>query len=365
MGRQMRAFDVLRPHAPALFRAWFVATLVAAVAIAAIALTGAWRQLVQTGPYSDLHVTLLAVALAWIYCGTSLWALRLDEADALVVGGACVTGLLYVNLLRERQAYGDLIDYVGAAFNLYHGAPLPPRYLYAPLWATMLRGVVPFGAQAAFDFCWTLNAVAVPVLFVLLVFALRRYDWTVSTALAAAAACLVVNVPVLRTLFYGQINLHVVNLLLAGLLAYPRSRVLSACLFAFAAHLKLSPLVLAAPFLLVDRKWGAWWLVWLVVLAGPTLLANGTAPFHDTIFNLRHVYDANGLTYRDTSIDALVHSIAALAGRPAAGAAVIAAVKALVVAWGLFVAWRMCLSGDSSRAAVIRCQWCSTRCRRY
>ena len=48
---------------------------------------------------------------------------------ALFTTALIAVGLLYANVLRERTAYLDVIDYVQAAANLDAGQSLPPRYL--------------------------------------------------------------------------------------------------------------------------------------------------------------------------------------------------------------------------------------------
>src|SRR5262249_17357736 len=158
-------------------------------------------------------------------------------------------GLLYLNLLREREHFYDLNDYVVAARALHEHQPLPPRYLYPPLWATLLRPLTPLGGEAIFDLCIVANWGALLLFYGLLYGTLQRYGFARGGAALSALALLAVNVPVLRTLFYGQINLHVANLILLSLLwAGPRPA-LSAVALSLAVHLKILPLIFVLPFI--------------------------------------------------------------------------------------------------------------------
>jgi alpha-1,2-mannosyltransferase len=126
-----------------------------------------------------------------------------------------------------------------------------------------------------------------------------------------------INVPVLRTLVYGQINLHVANLILLALLAYPRLPVWSALALALAVHLKTSPIVLALPFV-TERswRWTAAFAAWLAAIAGAIYAAHGGEPFLEFLRNARGVYTWTDLSFRENSIDSFLRSTAALLGGP-------------------------------------------------
>ena len=126
-----------------------------------------------------------------------------------------------------------------------------------------------------------------------------------------------INVPVLRTLVYGQVNLHVANLILVALLAYPRLPVWSALALALAVHLKASPVVLVLPFVAErNRRWLAAFVAWMGAVAAAIYAVHGGQPFLDFLHNARGVYAWTELCFRENSIDSFLRSTAVLVGGP-------------------------------------------------
>lgn len=288
------------------------------------------------GPFSDYHVTILSVGVSWLLAGLALTAfafLRLDTAGTLVLVEASVVTLLYVNVLRERAAYGDFHDYLAAAASLLADNTLPARYLYPPLWAILLEPVVAIGWRAAFDAMWSLNIVSLFIANLLLIRVLVRYGFSQPLAVLAVGGFMVINVPVLRTLGYMQVNLHVLNLILASVLFYPASRGGSAVALSLAAHLKLAPVLLVLPFLFArDWRWlGSFAGAVLAVTAG-TVLLEGVGPYHQLWVNLQNVYGANPVSFRDTSIDSLIRATTLVTGSGDRWEAIIIGLAKLAVA---------------------------------
>jgi alpha-1,2-mannosyltransferase len=337
------ASTLARPARRALLL-WALVTVAAIVEAAIADMRGNLDVVLQTGPASDLHVTMLACALVWYLFGMALAMLasrRLTLDEALLAGGVIVVGLFYANVLRERLAYLDLIDYVQAAANLEAEVPLPPRYLYPPLWATLLQGLMFFGPRAVFDASWLLNVLAVMLFFRLTVALLIRYGFGRRTAIAVSLAFVLIDVPLLRTLVYGQINLHAMNLVLAAFLWYPRRRFWSAVALAAAVHLKISPVLLALPFILaLDFVWVAIWIACLGAFALPTLVSSGAGPFLDTWRNVQNIYQANPLSFRETSIDSFVRATAVVLQVPLMIGFTVLLMKGIVAAASLAVAMR-------------------------
>ena len=276
------------------------------------------RAVAMAGPSSDLPLTLLSVAISWLLVGGCLAMLRsrrVHAGNVLAVAGFFLIGLLYVNVLRERQTYGDVADYSQAAANLYFHQPLHARYLYPPLWATILEPLVPLGASAIFEFTWLLNLVSLCGLYLLLQRALRRYGFSAHLAAIVTFTFMVVNVPILRTLCYVQVNLHVTNLILAALIFYPSSRLVSALALSLAIQLKASPAVLVLVFVLErDVRWLAWFGLWTLTIVAATVVVNGWSPYHDFLVNIQHIYGANGMAFRENSFDSFFHALVALSG---------------------------------------------------
>jgi alpha-1,2-mannosyltransferase len=273
---------------------------------------------IQQGPLSDVAITFLSAALAWLLAGVFLILLArgfINKGNAVTAACFFVVALLYLNFLRERTVYGDILDYVKAAGNLYRGEPLHERYLYPPLWATLLKPLVPLGWRAIFDICWILNALSLFAFFFLLHATLKRYGFGTPLAAIVTAVFMLVNAPVIRTLCYVQVNFHVMNLILAALLLYPRSIALSALAMALAVHLKASPAVLALAFLARrDWKWLAWFAGSTIGVGVLTIAASGLSPYRDFLANARALYGAADPSFRESSIDSFVTALFAAFG---------------------------------------------------
>jgi hypothetical protein len=276
------------------------------------------KEVIQQGPLSDVAITFFSAALAWLLLGAFLVLLaarRIHPGNALTAACFFAVALLYVNFLRERTAYGDVLDYVNAASNLFRGEPLHARYLYPPLWAALLKPLVPLGWRAIFEICWLLNALSLFAFFFLLHSALKRYGFSARLAALVTAAFLLVNVPVIRTLCYVQVNVHVMNLILLALLLYPRSIAFSALAMSLAVHFKASPAVLVLAFLIQkDWRWLAWFAGFTLGVAALTVAAVGVSPYRDFLTNVSALYGAGDPSFRENSLDSLVRALFASLG---------------------------------------------------
>ena len=276
------------------------------------------KAVIQQGPLSDVTVTFLAAALAWLLAGVFLFLLaggRIHSGNAVTAACFFAVALLYVNILRERVVYGDILDYIKAASNLFHGEHLHARYLYPPFWATLLKPLVPLGWRAIFDICWLLNALSLFAFFFLLHGTLKRYGFSTRLAALVTAAFLLVSAPVLRTLCYVQVNIHVMNLILLALLLHPRSIVLSALAMSLAVHFKASPAVLVLAFLIQkDWRWLAWFAGFTFGVAVLNVAVAGVSPYRDFLANVGALYGADDPSFRENSIDSFVRALFASLG---------------------------------------------------
>ena len=305
----------------ATLRLWSVASLLCLGVNGALLLTKGpqvFGALVQVGPVSGLKLTYAAVGLVWLACGLVLALLRRPAYRArhgLVTLCCFLTLLLYANLLRERSEYPDAGDYMRAAFDLAEGRPLHERYIYPPLLAAACELLVPFGRGGLRLSLWAANVVAVSAFAGLLALTLVRYGFDRRLSAILALAFVAINVPVLRTLVYGQVNLHVADLILLALLAYPRRPLWSALALALAVSLKSSPIVLVLPFLTERNwRWATAFVGWMIALAGAIYAVHGVQPFLDFLHNARGVYAWADVSFRDNSIESLLRSTSALLG---------------------------------------------------
>ena len=94
------------------------------------------RALIQEGPSSTISLTLSSVVIVWLFAGASLFLMRkrgFRARHGLALVSTFIIVILYTNVLRERTAYGDFVDYLRAAQNLANRSPFHDRYLYPPL----------------------------------------------------------------------------------------------------------------------------------------------------------------------------------------------------------------------------------------
>ena len=266
-----------------------------------------------TGPFSDFWLTFLSVLITWLLGGLALWLLKngyIHSGNVLTWAGFFIVSLLYLNLLRERLQYGDMTSYVLGATNLYNGEPFDRLYIYPPFFAMLLKPLVPLGEDAFLYVLWTLNILSLMAFYFLFKLILERYGFSSRLAALTVTLFMVANMALIRTMYYMQINLHVLNLIFLALLLYPRSKMLSALSLALAVHLKASPLVLALPFLL-ERDWT--WMIWLAffgfVILGVTLASDGIQPYQSYLYNLGLLNVPHGLNFRETSFDSFFWAI--------------------------------------------------------
>jgi hypothetical protein len=288
-----------------------------ALAAAALALGGAplLQRCVQADALSISAQTLACAALVWAAWGGGVGLLRrraLRDRYGWHIALCGVLLILYVNVLRERAQYADVQDYVRAAFELQAGKPFHIRYLYPPFLATLCQPFLFLGEDGLAALFWAANWAGFALFFLLLAKVLERYGVAPRAACFGVFAFMLVNVPVLRTLSFIQVNFHMMNLILLAVLLYPRHRLLSALMLALAVHLKASPLVLALPFVCArDKRWLAGFVFCGSALFAATALLYGWAPYEAFLANVRTLYAANGICFRENSIDALVRATAA------------------------------------------------------
>lgn len=269
---------------------------------------------------SNLPLDPAANSLFAIWCSLGatlalLCSARFRASNGLLILGAFLAIAMWGNFLRERVQMGDLPDYIAAGKSLLTETPLPGRYLYPPLLATLMAGLLQFGEPFAVRVFWGLNLFSVGLFSFLLGKLLERYGFKHIFTSLILLFFLSINTPILRTLIYMQVNLHVINLTLLCFVLYPRFRVFSALSLALAVHLKSSPVVLALPFLVCfDWRWLTSFGISLLGCATITALPFGINPFFNFVQNVRNIYGVNGVIFRENSIDSFIFSTAMFFG---------------------------------------------------
>jgi len=295
---------------------WAAITLVVAASVLVVYVlrgAGGFDALVQTGPLTDLTVTLFSVTITWLLAGFLLFLLssnRIHKNNIFKWAGFFLVVFVYLNFLRERPEYGDVEYYARAALDLYAGKHLPPEYFYPPFWANFLELFAPFGDKVVFYFAWLFNVISLIAFYFLLSKTLQRYNFTSRFAYLTTTLFLLVNVTLIRTLFYVQVNLHVLNLILLALLLFRERPFLSALAMALAVHFKASPAVLVLAFLLeLDWKWLGYFAFSMILIAVPTLWMHGFSPFLDFVNNTFALMQSHGLSFRDNSFDSFFAAV--------------------------------------------------------
>ena len=269
-----------------------------------------FKAFMQEAVYTHIPITLASAALTWLLLGLFLALLltgTITKGTSLTWAGFFALGFLYLNVLRERVRYGDIDYYTQAAFALVRDKPLPDTYFYPPLWATLLSFLTPLGEDGILLIAWIANLLSFLLFYLLLVRTLERYEFRPNAAALTAFLFLLVDMPVLRTFMYVQVNFHVMSFILLSLLWYKDRPFLSASMLALAVHFKASPAVLVLAFLLQrDWKWLLWFAVSMVLIAAIPFALYGSDSYVDFINNFLFINAPHALSMHDSSFDSAI-----------------------------------------------------------
>lgn len=296
--------------AKSLLVAWHVISAVFLLSSLAVYLIKGWRAfdiLISDVSHSDYYITLLATLIVWLLAGAFVHMLyfgMFNTDNMIPWGGFFIIALVYVNLLRERVNYGDIDFYVEAAQSLHKGAALPDSYLYPLLWVSILELAAPLKQEGIFLFAWLLNVIALFGAYFILTKTLQLYGFSFNLAALTTSAFMLINVPVLRTLLYGQVNLIVLYGMLLSLVLYRRSPFLSALAMTIAVQMKISPIVLVLAVLLeLDWRWLTWFALTMFVVGVIPVMVHGIGYYSDILYNLNLLNERTSYIFRDTSYD--------------------------------------------------------------
>ena len=290
--------------------AWHAASIVflfASLAIYLVKGARAFEILISDVSHSNYYITLLATLIVWLLAGLFVHMLHFgmfNKDNLILWAGFFIIALVYVNLLRERVAYGDIDFYVEAAQALHKGQPLPDTYLYPLLWVSVLEIAAPLKQEGIFLFAWSLNVLALFGAYFIVAKTLQVYGFAPNLAALITFAFMLVNVPLLRTLLYGQVNLIVLDGMLLSLIWYRRTPFLSALAMTIAVQMKISPLVLVLAVLFErDWRWLAWFALTMFVVGVIPIMAHGVGYYSDILYNLNLLNERTSYIFRDTSYD--------------------------------------------------------------
>ena len=251
-------------------------------------------------------------------------------------------GILYAITLVERIQYGDVSDYIRAAINIVNHEPFHARYIYPPLWATILQPFANFGYHRTELFCVTANFISFLLLFTLTYKMLLKFKFPKNTAVIAITIFFLINTPVLRTFHYVQVNFHVINTILICFLAYPNHKFISALSLAIGTHLKVSPIIFCLLFLLnKDFIWLVYFFVSCLIIVLLTSLANDVSYYMCFVDNLSQKTSSMNYVFRQNSIDSFVRATsAALSINPAVSSITIITAKISILLTSMIILYR-------------------------
>lgn len=292
---------------------WYALTLLVIASLIAVYLRNGVTGLnlfIQEWPLSNLAVTLASTTVSWLLLGVLVYLLaneKINKSNLWLTIGFFLVMFVYLGILRERFRYGDYHYYLEAATALASGQPLPDTYLYLPLWATLLKFLVPLGDQGFMIVLWLINILALSTFYFLLIQILQRYNFSQHLSILITVPFLLVNTPLMRTLGFIQVNLLTMDLILLSLLAYPKNSFVSALSLALAVHLKTSPAVILLAFLLeFNWRWLFWFALSFLAIAFIPAAFHGFDIYSQYLNNALLLTQIPDTNFHDTSFDSLL-----------------------------------------------------------
>jgi hypothetical protein len=269
-----------------------------------------FQAFIQDSPLTYTPLALISAGLVWLLAGFLLWLIqtgRITKANLFSWAGFFLVAVSYLNILRERVRYGDIGYYVEAAFKILHHQPLPDTYIYPPLWASLLSLLTPLGEDGILIVCWIANILSLFAFYFLLHRILEHYQFSTNAAAIITTLFLLVNMPLMRTLLYVQVNLHVINFIFLSILLYKDRPLLSAFFLALAVHFKTSPAILVLAFLLeFNWKWLIYFSVSMLLISLFTVALYGFDPYFQFLTNAALLSGPREFSMRDSSFDSAI-----------------------------------------------------------
>jgi hypothetical protein len=265
---------------------------------------------VQDSPFTFIPFALASAGLVWLLAGLLLWLIhthRINKTNLLSWTGFFLVAVSYLNILRERVRYGDIGYYIEAAFSISRQQPLPDTYIYPPLWAVLLSFLTPLGEDGILIVCWFANILSLFAFYYLLHRILKHYQFSTNTAAVITTLFMLINMPIMRTLMYMQVNLHVINFIFLAILLYRDRPFLSAFFLGLAVHFKTSPALLVLAFLLeFNWKWLLYFVISMTALTFFTVAMYGWNPYFEFISNAALLNGPREFSMRDSSFDSAI-----------------------------------------------------------
>lgn len=303
---------------------------------------------------------------AWVAVGASLVMARKPEFVKQHLPVLLVLLLVffeYLIPLREPHPVreGDFSAYFDAAVAMRSGVAInqdvPRLYLYPPLLASLLQPLTVFGLMPVLGLFKLGSQVMLGLVVVLLHRVSGSARYTPVAAAVALGVVFMANAPLHHNFVFSQVNVYVLTAMLLSVWLYPRSWVWSAVALAVGTHLKVYPVLLVLPFLVL-RDWR-----WLIAFSGAMLaIVAATSLINSPMYYLEFFGAIRGLTetgLRTSAVDSLVYNSFRLAGvpNPVLERWIANLCRLVIGVWGVWISVRFMLAGvagEADRASVVR-----------
>jgi|SRR5271166_3113125 len=235
-------------------------------------------------PAFKLRIVFASVALITLAgaCSTLFWSpARIGSSFWVYYTASCLVRSnmnphLYDGVTRDVNPQLVVADPATtfARTASAHGIPEVMLYVYPPTLADLLVPLTAFSPVVAFIVWNMLNlAMMLASSFMLTrMLGIRSFGWA-----SLVAAFLICFRPTLSSFYFGQASIFLLFLLVAGMSFYTHGRKnVAGLMFALAAAIKLTPLIVIVPFL----AWQDWKIlraiaVWSVAILGALWFING------------------------------------------------------------------------------------------
>jgi hypothetical protein len=251
-----------------------------------------WNDFFQAGPLTDWRALACSLGGLWLLAGAFMILMsrgKVNRSNAIALGAFLAFSLMHVIALRAHSSFADVSDYLAAARNILTKQPFSGSYIYPPMWASFLAVIWSWGGQdLSMIACLTINMLSAWLFFALCVVLLRRMGCSLNLAALVVLAILTTNVPIVTNLVCVQVNLLMMDLVLASVLVFERRPLASGALLAIGIHLKVVPIVFAPLFLArPNKKWIVGFVATGLGIAILTAVKDGPQYYRNFLENLK------------------------------------------------------------------------------
>jgi hypothetical protein len=297
---------------------------------------------VKLGPRTNPISLVASLTLYWLLVTTIMLLAYLEKITSknfLTIACGAAVAMLYLSFLREHVSFGDYQLYIRAAENIIANEPFHKHYVYPPLWASFLAQITKLlGHQGAHVTCFIVNQLSLWGFFILGTLLLNRCGLSLHLSSIFLTMAMIINVPILRNTVYIQVNLLLMDFILAGILLTKRNKIMSALSFALGTHLKVVPILLLPVFLYTKKfSWLFYYSLIALAIMLLTTLVDGGSYYSDFVHNLKSWHP---IALRSSSVHSLLVNTNLYLGIDLPVQAISTVVKLVLGLWLYFLSFR-------------------------